>query len=326
MEQFKNSGEEYSIHIKHTDRPARQYDDVEIKSVKNFDPKNYDYVYQTYGFKYGIQQAQIDRAIKENKNHFIICNDISTIKYLKRDYGDLVKAVFTYFDAPNDVLRQIQRERNISDDEIELRLVKTSVLYRQFAKEWRLFDGTLANHYNEEFSALRKRMENMLAVFSDSVDPMSVSKHLESTASTLSKKLDDNDKKDMPDYAFIIKPIMDDDFSNIDNYKAIKRYCDNHGIKAEYVDDIQHTGQITEKKQGCIRLSEFVIADITLGHPNVYYEIGYAHACNKPLILLAKYGKKMNFDLQGMSIHLYKDANDLESILKGAIKNVRKHA
>ena len=50
VEQFKNSGEEYSIHIKHTDRPARQYDDVEIKSVKNFDPKNYDYVYQTYGF------------------------------------------------------------------------------------------------------------------------------------------------------------------------------------------------------------------------------------------------------------------------------------
>ena len=127
MNQLINSGGQYSIHIKHTDRPPRQYDDVEIKCVKTFNPQDFDYVYQTYGFRYGIQRKQIDKAIAENRHHFIICNDISTIKALKRDYGSLIKAVFTFFDAPNDILRQIQLERQISDDEIDLRLAKTYV-------------------------------------------------------------------------------------------------------------------------------------------------------------------------------------------------------
>jgi nucleoside 2-deoxyribosyltransferase len=30
-----------------------------------------------------------------------------------------------------------------------------------------------------------------------------------------------------------------------------------------------------------------VIAEITPGNPNVYYEVGYADALNKPLILIA---------------------------------------
>ena len=202
MNQLINSGGQYSIHIKHTDRPPRQYDDVEIKCVKAFNPQDFDYVYQTYGFRYGIQRKQIDKAIAENRHHFIICNDILTIKALKRDYGSLVKAVFTFFDAPNDVLRQIQLERQISDDEIDLRLAKTYVLYRQFVEEWHLFDEILENHYKEDASSLRKRMENMLAEFAESVDPESVFEHMKSVAGNLATKLDDNETESMPGYVF----------------------------------------------------------------------------------------------------------------------------
>jgi len=198
MNQLINSGEQYSIHIKHTDRPPRQYDDIEIKCVKTFNPQDFDYIYQTYGFRYGIQKKQIDKAISENRHHFIICNDIPTIKELKRDYGSLVKAVFTYFDAPNDVLRQIQHDRQISDDEINLRLAKTNVLYRQFVDEWRLFDEILENHYGEDVALLTKRMENMLAEFTESVDPEGIFEHLKSVASKLTSKLDDNETGNMP--------------------------------------------------------------------------------------------------------------------------------
>ena len=185
MNQLINSSGQYSIHIKHTDRPPRQYDDVEIKCVKTFDLRDFDYVYQTYGFSYGIQKKQIHKAITENRHHFIICNDIATIKLLKRDYGSLVKAVFTFLDAPNDVMRKIHLERQISDDEINLRLAKTYVLHKQFVEEWPLFDGILPNHYEEDPSLLRNRMENMLARFEKKVELESAIEHLESVASML---------------------------------------------------------------------------------------------------------------------------------------------
>lgn len=37
-----------------------------------------------------------------------------------------------------------------------------------------------------------------------------------------------------------------------------------------------------------IRNSAIVIADITPDNPNVFYEVGYAHALNKPTILLCE--------------------------------------
>lgn len=163
MEQLLISGGQYSIHRKGTDRPARKYDDVEITCIKDFKPEKYDYVYQTYGYKYGIERQQIDAALKREQHHFIICNDISTIKSLKRDYGNEIKVIFHYFDAPYEVLFDIQKKRGIEDDEINERLAKTKILYRLFVEEWHLFDGALTNYLNENPIDLKLRMEDLLS-------------------------------------------------------------------------------------------------------------------------------------------------------------------
>ena len=162
MEMLVDSGGQYSVHEKTSDRPPRQYDDVELRCVTNFDVNDYDYVYETYGFRYGIQRAQIDKALEEQMHHFIICNDISTIKKLKRDYAAVAKPIFMFLDAPGDVLLDIQKKRKISDDEIEIRLAKTSVLSRQYAENTDLFDGILPNHYNEDQETLKHRLEGLL--------------------------------------------------------------------------------------------------------------------------------------------------------------------
>ena len=166
MEMLMVSGGQYSVHEKSSDRPPRQYDDVELRCVTNFNVNDYDYVYETYGFRYGIQRKQIDKALEEIKHHFIICNDIATIKKIKRDYGDVVKTIFMFFDAPNDVLLDIQRKRKISDDEIETRLAKTSALCRQYAENMDLFDEILPNYFNEDQEKLKLRLEELLIGFS----------------------------------------------------------------------------------------------------------------------------------------------------------------
>ena len=166
MEMLIDSGGQYAVHEKSSDRPPRQYDDVELRCVTNFDVNDYDYVYETYGFRYGIQRVQIDKALEEKRHHLIICNDISTIKELKRDYVEVAKTIFMFFDAPNDVLLDIQRKRKISDDEIEVRLAKTSVLCRQYAENIDLFDGILPNYYSEDQAKLKHRLEDLLIGFS----------------------------------------------------------------------------------------------------------------------------------------------------------------
>ena len=113
-------------------------------------------------------------------------------------------------------------------------------------------------------------------------------------------------------YVFILMVIHSEDPLIKDTHNAIKRACSCCDLRGERVDDISFTGQITDKVIGSIRCAEFVVADITHERPNVYYEIGYAHAFKKPTILTARTGTKIHFDIQGFPIIFYESSTDLE--------------
>ena len=51
-----------------------------------------------------------------------------------------------------------------------------------------------------------------------------------------------------------------------------------------------------------------LIAEITAPNQNVFYEIGYAHALNKPTILLAQRGKDLPFDIRSYRVIFYDDS------------------
>ena len=57
-----------SIHKKGTTRNRRQYDDEELEYYLNGLPTKYDYVYSQYGYEYGIEKAQINKAIIRSDN------------------------------------------------------------------------------------------------------------------------------------------------------------------------------------------------------------------------------------------------------------------
>lgn len=56
-----------------------------------------------------------------------------------------------------------------------------------------------------------------------------------------------------------------------------------------------------------IRSASVIIADITPDNPNVFYEVGYAHALAKPTILLCEKGirNKLPFDVSGFRTIFY---------------------
>jgi len=219
-----NAGGQYSVHAKKTDRPSRQYDDYEITCVSDFNPDHYDYVYQTYGHRYGISADQIRNALKKQQHHFIICNDISTIRALKRDFGAVVKVVFHYFDAPITEIRRIQEDRNISDDEIELRIAKTSLLYRQFVEEWQLFDAALVNNYGNRVEMLKERMEKLLADLATKEASDHLIGKLTDVANELERRSFEKRRNVFEkNYAFVIMPIREDDSDNEDVHRTIAR-------------------------------------------------------------------------------------------------------
>ena len=322
------AGAQYSIHMKGSDRPLHDYDGIEIRSVPEVSRDQYEYIYQTYGHRYGIQKAQIEEALTQGSHHFVICNDIEVARDLKRDFPDQSRLVFHYFDAPRSALLAIQKRRNIKDDEIDLRLAKIDALYATFVEEWRLFDGTLVNHFQEPSRALRERMERLLQEFAErdkqTRDTDRAARELlESVHRQLAAELRPISVATDPGYAFVLMAMSDADPALEDTYETIKRACRNVGVRAERVDEIQFAGQITEKILGSIEVAGIIIADLTHERPNVHYEIGYAHGHRKKVILIAKSGTPLHFDLQGMRVLFFKNMAQLQQQLEKIVAAFR---
>jgi hypothetical protein len=78
---------------------------------------------------------------------------------------------------------------------------------------------------------------------------------------------------------------------------VIKPVCEQLGLDAIRADEKFGPGVIIRDIEKQINEAKVIIADVTPTNANVYYEVGYAHALQKPTILIAENATKLPFDV-----------------------------
>ena len=124
----------------------------------------------------------------------------------------------------------------------------------------------------------------------------------------------------VPQSAFVVMQFttpFDELFEDV-----IRPVCDELEIEAYRASDIYRPGVIIQDIIQGLSESQVVIAEITPANPNVFYEVGYAHALNKPTILLANREEtaQLPFDLRGFRVVFYDDTIRAKSSVESDLR------
>lgn len=125
-------------------------------------------------------------------------------------------------------------------------------------------------------------------------------------------------------FVLVLMP-FDDTFRDI--YEVgIQAACRDAGAYCERVDEQLFEGSILERIYNQIRTADIIVADMTGRNPNVFYEVGYAHALNKRVLLLTRSTEDIPFDLKHYPHIVYGDSirslkRDLETKVRWSIQN-----
>ena len=98
-------------------------------------------------------------------------------------------------------------------------------------------------------------------------------------------------------------------------FQAIAAAARTMGLHAERVKDVKGDYRTRDKIFTMIERARFIVADLTYGSPNVYFELGYARALRKTVITILRAGSTVHFDVQDWTYLEYIDSRPLESDL-----------
>ena len=96
---------------------------------------------------------------------------------------------------------------------------------------------------------------------------------------------------------------------------TVTRALGELGISVLRVDDLEPGAILANAIADAIRSSDFVVADLSRGNPNVLYEVGFANALRKPTFILMSSDAtaQLPSDLLGSQYIVY-DPDNLRSL------------
>lgn len=106
-------------------------------------------------------------------------------------------------------------------------------------------------------------------------------------------------------------PEMEDVF-----HFGIREAVNEAGCLCERCDHDVFTGDILQRIKERIATSSIVVADMTGANPNVYLEVGYAWGKGIPVLLVAREGEELKFDVQAQKCIYYKNITHLRKQLQ----------
>jgi len=116
-------------------------------------------------------------------------------------------------------------------------------------------------------------------------------------------------------------------------HEVIAPVAQRERFKPVRVDEIPRPVRILDDIEQQIKESHAIVAEISTNNPNVFYELGYAHALKKPTVLLARTDKKFKkrkspFNISGFREIRYKNniggTKKIERNLTSYLKALRK--
>lgn len=121
------------------------------------------------------------------------------------------------------------------------------------------------------------------------------------------------------DFVFVLTPFHPD---YEDVYLNICETCRSLKLCAMRSDEEYVKTDLLKHIVKCIVEARVIIANIDGRNANVFYELGIAHALNKPTILISKVDSPVPFDVQGQFVILYHSASDLQNKLGNSLLKV----
>jgi|GEM_PF-4765511 len=135
------------------------------------------------------------------------------------------------------------------------------------------------------------------------------------------KKLgvDTSEKRD-ENLIFVLMP-FNNEFDLV--YESIKKVVEEAGFLCKRGDeDLRPTAILPYILQEIVK-ARLVIADITGRNSNVFYELGMAHAMDKPVLMMAESGSEIPFDVSSTRVLIYEDPAKLrEKLRKWLVKSL----
>jgi len=122
---------------------------------------------------------------------------------------------------------------------------------------------------------------------------------------------------------FAIMPFTGEEMR--ETYSVIREECSKLGLKVSRVDENVGSGIVIREIAELIERAEFIICDLTSERPNVYYELGYAHGVGNEasdILLIAKEGTNLHFDIVPMRVQYYRSTKHLRSIVYSNLKEM----
>lgn len=120
--------------------------------------------------------------------------------------------------------------------------------------------------------------------------------------------------------AFVLMPFAPE-FTRIYE-ELIKPVLEDEGFEVRRADDTFDQQNILRTIVYNISVADLIVADLTSSNPNVFYELGIAHALSKYVVMLSQELEQVPFDLRSYTIVTYSLRFDEVERLKDRLRNI----